>query len=171
VLNFDRNGTYVHKINAGMAPEVTSSEETFFRVFYDLEVLGVPVYYDMAQSIIAFARGDNVACAVHVASIASQMRLVLGIYMDNLHDKMIPHSVWLSKIQGFQGWGIGNYDAETDNWETFDGLSGNHVLLFQALDAFLGIEQYLSPRDIERNLPKRQRNYAMLCENTLFAEP
>ena len=123
-----------------MELQVTSSEETFFRIFYDLEVFGVPVYYDMARSIITFTRGDNAACAIHVANIASQMRLVLGTYMDNLHDKMIAHSVWLSKVQGFQAWGI-----------------GNQVLLFQALDAFLGIEQYLAPRDMERNLPKRQR--------------
>jgi hypothetical protein len=140
-----------------MELQVTSSEETFFRIFYDLEVFGVPVYYDMARSIITFTRGDNAACAIHVANIASQMRLVLGTYMDNLHDKMIAHSVWLSKVQGLQAWGIGHYDKETDKWETFDGLSGNQVLLFQALDAFLGIEQYLAPRDMERNLPKRQR--------------
>ncbi|RYN72688.1 hypothetical protein AA0117_g8342 [Alternaria alternata] len=157
LLNFDRRGTYIHRINTGMELQVTSSEETFFRIFYDLEVFGVPVYYDMARSIITFTRGDNAACAIHVANIASQMRLVLGTYMDNLHDKMIAHSVWLSKVQGFQAWGIGHYDKGTDKWETFDGLSGNQVLLFQALDAFLGIEQYLAPRDMERNLPKRQR--------------
>ncbi|KAG9190273.1 hypothetical protein G6011_08361 [Alternaria panax] len=157
VLNFDRKGTYINIINMGMAPQVTSREETFFRIFDDLEVFGVPVYYDMAQSIITFARCDNAACAIHVASIASQMRLVLGIYMDNLHDKMIAHSVWLSKIQGFQAWGIGHYDAKKDKWETFDGLSGNQVLLYQVLDAFLGIEQYLAPRDMERNLPMKQR--------------
>ncbi|RYO37584.1 hypothetical protein AA0111_g2525 [Alternaria arborescens] len=56
-----------------MELHVTSSEENFFRIFYDLEVFGVPVYYDMAQSIITFARGDNAACAIHVANIASQM--------------------------------------------------------------------------------------------------
>jgi hypothetical protein len=140
-----------------MASRVTSSKEAFFRIFYDLEVFGVPVYYDMAQAIITFARSDNVACTHHVESIASQMRVVLGIYMDNLHDKMIAHSVWLSKIQGFQAWGVGHYDTDTDTWDTFDGLSGNQVLLFQALDAFLGIEQYLPLRDMERNLPRRQR--------------
>jgi hypothetical protein len=29
----------------------------------------------------------------------------------------------------------------------YDGLSGNQVLLLQALDTFLGIEQYLSQKD------------------------
>jgi hypothetical protein len=157
VLNFDRNGTYIHKINTGMSSQVTSGKETFFRVFHDLEIFGVPVYYNMAQAIIAFARGDNVACGYYVGDIASQMRIVIGLYMDNIHDKMIAHSVWLSKIQGFQGWGVGHYDAASDTWETFDGLSGNQVLIFQALDAFLGIEQYLLPRDMARNLPRRQR--------------
>jgi hypothetical protein len=42
--------------------------------------------------------------------------------------------------------------------DRFDGLGGNQVPLLQALDALLGIEQYLSPRDMERNVPRRQRD-------------
>jgi hypothetical protein len=79
--------------------------------------------------------------------------------MDNLHDTIVARSVWLSRIQGFYAWGIGHYDEGTQDWDKFDGLSGNQVLLFHALDAFLGIEQYLSPRDQERNVPKRQREF------------
>ncbi|KAH8635156.1 hypothetical protein IG631_10557 [Alternaria alternata] len=152
-----------------MELQVTSSEETFFRIFYDLEVFGVPVYYDMARSIITFTHGDNAACAIHVANIASQMRLVLGTYMDNLHDKMIAHSVWLSKVQGFRAWGIDHYDKETDKWETFDGLSGNQVLLFQALDAFLGIEQYLAPRDNGKELAKEAERSMLCFQKTLIS--
>jgi len=37
--NFNEKGERVYKINAGMSDVITSSEETFFRMFYDLEVL------------------------------------------------------------------------------------------------------------------------------------
>ena len=140
-----------------MSNLVMSGEEAFARIFYDVEMLGVPVYHDMVLAIVTFARGDKAACAKHIANITSQLRLVLGSYFDNMHEKMIARSVWLSRVQGFYAWGIGYYDEENDDWVKFDGLSGNQVLLFQALDAFLGIEQYLSPRDQERNVPARQR--------------
>ncbi|KAL5116567.1 hypothetical protein ACEQ8H_005563 [Pleosporales sp. CAS-2024a] len=157
VLKFNTKGNYVYEINAGMAPEVVAGEETFARIFYDVEILGVPIYCDMVHAIVSFSRGDTAACAKHVADITSQLRLVTGSYMDKMHDKVIAQSIWLSKIQGFYGWGIGHFDAGDSKWERYDGLSGNQVLLFQALDAFLGIEQYLSTRDQERNVPLRQR--------------
>lgn len=134
-------------------------EEAFARIFYDVEVLGAPIYLDMVQAIIAFARDDRTACARHVTGILAKLRPVLGSYFDNMHDQVIARSVWLSHIQGFQAWGIGHYDPNTAEWERFDGLSGNQVLLFQALDAFMGIEQYLSSRDQERNVPRRQRDF------------
>ena len=37
--NFNENGERVYKINVGMSDLIMSSEETFFRMFYDLEVL------------------------------------------------------------------------------------------------------------------------------------
>lgn len=39
VHNFDENGGRVYKINVGMPRLIQSSEDTFFRMFYDLEVL------------------------------------------------------------------------------------------------------------------------------------
>jgi hypothetical protein len=93
VLNFDMNGTYIHKINTGMAQQMLFSEEAFARIFYDVENFGVPVYHHMVHAIVAFTKRDEVAYAWHVASITAQMRLVLGSYMDNMHDKMIARSV------------------------------------------------------------------------------
>ena len=37
--NFNEEGERVYKINVGMSEIITSSEEAFFRMFYDLEVL------------------------------------------------------------------------------------------------------------------------------------
>lgn len=141
-----------------MAPQVLSGEEAFSRIFYDLERLSLPVYHDMVHAIIALSRDDTALCARYVASITFQMQFVIGTYTNSLHDKIIARSIWLSKIQGFFAWGAGNYNSETDEWEKYDGLSGNQLLFFQALDAFLGIEQYLSPRDQEMSVPRRQRD-------------
>lgn len=162
VLNFDTEGRHIHKINTGMSPLVVRGEEAFARIFYDVEVLGLPIYHDMALAIINFNHGDNAACSRYVSGITTQLRLVLGSYFDNLHNEVIAQSVWLSHVQGFFAWGIGQYDETSDDRDKFDGLSGNQALLFQALDAFLGIPQYLSVRDQERNVPARQR---ALCKS------
>ena len=37
--NFDETGERRYKINVGMSDLITSSEETFFRMFHDVEVL------------------------------------------------------------------------------------------------------------------------------------
>jgi hypothetical protein len=39
LLNFDENGDRVYKINVGMSDLIRSSEEVFFRMFFDVEVL------------------------------------------------------------------------------------------------------------------------------------
>jgi hypothetical protein len=151
------NGDYQYKINTGMPQAVLVAEEAFSRIFHQVEVFGVPIYHDMAMAVIEFEDGNKAACARHVSNIAIQLRDVLKKYFDHLHDKQIAHSVWLSRIQGFYAWGVGSRDDRTGDWDKFDGLSGNQVLLFQALDAFIGLERYLSTRDQERNVPIRQR--------------
>ena len=92
--------------------------------------------------------------------INHQLRPLFGSYYSRVHDDVIALSAWLSHVQGFFAWGAG-YMKEDGTWVKFDGLSGNQSLLFQALDAFLGIEPYLSEEDMERNVPSRQRK---LCE-------
>lgn len=142
-----------------MPRRVLMGEEAFARIFHDVEVLGVPIYMGMIRAIVAFETSQLGACAQHVADIVVQLRWVLGCYFNNMHDQVIAQTVWLSHIQGFQAWGIGHYDEQTQHWEKYDGLSGNQVLLFQALDAFLDIAQYLSPKDQMRNVPMRQRDF------------
>jgi hypothetical protein len=39
VLNFDEKGRYVYKINEGLSESVTTSEEAFARIFYEVEIL------------------------------------------------------------------------------------------------------------------------------------
>jgi hypothetical protein len=171
VLNFDIDGTHIYKANTGMRQRIAEGEEALCRIFYDVEKLALPIYHGMAHAIVTFARGDNSSCVAHIDTISRQLRFVIDTYFKRMHEKLIAHSLWLSYMQGFQGRGVGHYDKNTGVWDKYDGLSGNQLLLFQALDAFLGFDQYLSARDQERNGPKRQRDLCHALRQYSFRRP
>ncbi|KAB8233706.1 uncharacterized protein BDW43DRAFT_311049 [Aspergillus alliaceus] len=154
--NFDEQGERVFKINIGMSEKIKSSEDAFFRLFYDLEVLALPIYYDMVRAIICFEEKGNISCLTHLQNITFRLRHLLKIFYDGLTASRVSREVWLSYIQGFQGWGVGR--IINGEYVKDDGLSGNHVLIFQALDAFLGLDQYLSDENMDRYIPIRQRD-------------
>lgn len=81
---------------------------------------------------------------------------------------MVSREVWLSYCQGFQGWGVGRMiDGE---FVKYDGLSGNHVLFFQAIDAFLGLDRYLSDENMVRYIPYRQRAFCITLKKYSLRE-
>src|SRR6185369_9816882 len=100
--------------------------------------------------------------------IAAGLRPVLGAYYDRVHDKTIARNVWLSHVQGFFAWGMGKEDAATGEWIKFDGLSGNQVMLFQAVDAFLGLGLYLSEETRHGNVPRLQREFCDAISRASF---
>ncbi|KAK3988821.1 hypothetical protein QBC44DRAFT_96995 [Cladorrhinum sp. PSN332] len=161
VLNFSPSGEYIYKINTGLSQDVTSSEEEFAKIFYEVEALAVPVYHAMVRSIISFARDEKLACLGYVKEITAQLRPLLSAYYDRVHDSKIRRDVWLSHVQGFYAWGMTGEERDVESQEKirFDGLSGNQVLLFQALDAFLGLEPYLTREVQDRNVPGLQRGF------------
>lgn len=122
----------------------------------------------MVQAIIDFERGDKQSCAGNVKLVASNLRCLLLTFYENLHDSEIPRKIWLSYIQGFQGWGAGR--MIDGKFIKFDGLSGNHVLIFQAVDAFLGLGRYLTDENMERYIPQNQRNLCISLKNHCFRE-
>ncbi|KAK4641311.1 hypothetical protein QC761_503080 [Podospora bellae-mahoneyi] len=168
VLNFNPAGGYALKINTGLSTLIQSSEEEFARIFQEVEVLGVPIYCSIVESIVAYARGDKESCLEHVRDIKGQLRPLLSSYYDRVHDAKIARSVWLSRVQGFYAWGVGHQNKTSGEWEKFDGLSGNQVLLFQALDAFLGLEAYLPRLIQERNVPLLQRRFCKVVKKHAF---
>ena len=162
VLNFTPSGAYALQINTGLSPTITSSEESFARIFHDVELLAVPIYHAVAHAVLSFARRDLPATLLHTRRVTSHLRPLLSSYYDRVHDARIARSAWLSHVQGFYAWGVGregeHHGGETgEGWVKFDGLSGNQVLLFQVLDAFLGLEPYLNEENRRRNVPERQR--------------
>lgn len=168
VLNFSLTGEYVYQINKGLPAVVTASEEEFARITYEMEGLAVPIYCDVVRAIIAFARGDRASCLAHVRAVTAQLRPALSSYYDRVHDAKIARSVWLSRVQGFFAWGAGYENPTSGDLEKFDGLSGNQVLLFMVLDAFLGLEPYLPPELLDRNVPKLQRDFCAAVRRHSF---
>lgn len=101
-----------------------------------------PIYYEMVRALTSYESGDKEACLRHLENINRRLRGLLLIFYDRLQDSRIARSVWLSYVQGFQGWGVGR--VSNGAYVKHDGVSGNHVLFFQALDAFLGLDRYLT---------------------------
>ena len=125
-----------------------------------------PIYHEMICAIMAFEEKDQSLCAQHLDNINQRLRRLLLVFFDGLTDSRVSRSVWLSYIQGFQGWGVGRMvDGE---FIKYDGLSGNHVLFFQALDAFLGMERYLTDENMNRYIPVNQRNLCLSLKKHSF---
>lgn len=122
-----------------------------------------PIYYEMVSSIVTFEDGHKKACLQHLKNVTRRMRDLLLIFYNNLKESHISHSVWLRYIQGFQGWGIGK--MINGKFVKYDGLSGNHVLFFQAVDAFLGLERYLTDENMDRYIPLNQRDFCLALKN------
>ena len=109
----------------------------------------------MVRAILAFEHHDRLSCVKHLENISKRLRYLLLIFFEGLTDARVSRSVWLSYIQGFQGWGVGK--EINGVYVKYDGLSGNHVLFFQALDAFLGMDRYLPDESHLRYIPESQR--------------
>lgn len=118
----------------------------------------------MVRAITSFEAGDRSSCLRHLARIQEQLRPLLSIYFDRLHDQTISREAWLGHVQGFLAWGAGYRDEQTGEIVKYDGLSGNQILLFQAMDAFLGMEPYLLAESLEQNVPFRQREFCRLLK-------
>ncbi|KAK0658054.1 hypothetical protein B0T16DRAFT_426019 [Cercophora newfieldiana] len=170
VLNFSPPGIYQFRINTGLPGQIQTSEEEFSRVLREVEGGSIPIYSAIIHAILAYSRGDFVSCLQHTKQIAEGLRPVLSEYYDRVHDKTIARSAWLSHVQGFYAWGMGFQDEKTGEWVKFDGLSGNQVMLFQAVDAFLGLDVYLGEAARMGNVPRLQREFCEAVGRASFRE-
>ena len=125
-----------------------------------------PVYYLMVRAVICFEENDKVSYVTHLENITFELRHLLLVFYENLTESRVSHLVWLSYIQGFQGWGVGR--MVDGKFIKYDGLSGNHVLFFQALDAFLGIDRYLTDENMIRYIPVKQRELCITHKKHSF---
>ncbi|KAF4219269.1 hypothetical protein CNMCM5878_003573 [Aspergillus fumigatiaffinis] len=141
----------------GQSDEIVSSEEAFFRMFYDIEALARIVYIDMVDAIVAFEENRKADSLQRLQQLKPKLDKIYQVFYDGLVDAKVSRKVWLSYCQGFQGWGVGR--VIDGRHVKYDGLSGNHVLIFQAIDAFFGMERYLIDENMIRYIPVRQREF------------
>ena len=120
----------------------------------------------MVCAIVCFEKNAKASCENHLKNVTYRLRHLLMVFYENLVASRISHSVWLSYVQGFQGWGIGK--MVNGEFVKYDGLSGNHVLFFQALDAFLGMDPYLTEENMIRYIPINQRRLCRTFKKHCF---
>lgn len=109
----------------------------------------------MAWSIISYEQGQQRACLSYLQNINCILPSLLQVFKSHMHDATISRETWLPYSQGFQAWAAGHMiDGE---FVKDDGVSASHLLLFQAVDAFLNIDPYLSEADRQKFMPAAQR--------------
>lgn len=111
----------------------------------------------MVKAIIEFEQGNKAICLSHLRQLKPNLHKLFQIFYDGLVDAKVSRRVWLSYCQGFQGWGVGR--MIDGRYVKYDGLSGNHVLAFQAIDAFFGMDRYLVDENMSRYIPAAQREF------------
>ncbi|KAI5920758.1 hypothetical protein F4810DRAFT_681133 [Camillea tinctor] len=155
--NFTEGGERMFKFNSTLSPSIQSTEEAFFKLLYNVEAMGFDIYYDMVIAIVSYQNGKRDSCLRRMRSISDSLKRVIQLFHQQMKESRISRRVWLSYVQGFHGWGLGRWIK--NEFVQFNGVSGNHILLFQALDAFLGMEPYLSNEDMVRYIPSGQRSF------------
>ncbi|KAI1350073.1 hypothetical protein F5Y01DRAFT_326760 [Xylaria sp. FL0043] len=85
-----------------------------------------------------------------------------------MREAHISRKYWLSYVQRFHGWSAGR--QVNGKFVRFNGVSGNHILLFQVLDTFLGMEQYLGEEDMTLYIPLQQRLFCQAVKKHCFRQ-
>ncbi|KAI0403700.1 hypothetical protein F4802DRAFT_607951 [Xylaria palmicola] len=159
LLNFGEDGMRAFIFNSTLPLEIQSTEEAFFRLLHDIESMGFDIFYEIVIAIISLREGRSDSCLESLREIDVILSRSLNLFHAQMREGQISRKFWLSYVQGFHGWGVGRHI--NSNFVRFNGVSGNHILLFQVLDAFLGMERYLSDEDMALYIPLHQR---LLCQ-------
>ncbi|PKX90051.1 uncharacterized protein P174DRAFT_445075 [Aspergillus novofumigatus IBT 16806] len=167
--NFTTDGSLVYPINHGMSDLIKTAEYNFGHIFPTMEKLALPIYEHIVAATIAFTSSNIPTTLNHLRAINVHLRFPLKIYYDTLTDAKISRSVWMTYVQGFQGWGTGHHTANGEYIE-YDGLSGNQLLLPMIIDAFTGIPLYLTKENMERYIPVQQREFVDSVRKHSFRE-
>lgn len=127
------------------------------------------MYSSMSQAVFHWKVGDLASCLGDVACANEALSRILHCYHTTMNDSKIPRAYWMRYAQGFQAWGCEHIVNGVP--VVYEGLSGNQLLAFQAVDAFLGMEPYLSLQDLQRYIPRDQRRFIeSLQANSFYAD-
>lgn len=92
----------------------------------------------------------------------------MRVYYDQVVDSRIPHSVFVAYIQGFHGWAAG--EMVNGKYTEYDGLSGGHLVLFNLLDGFLGLDTFLDEKGFANYIPVSQRRFIASVKKHAFRD-
>ncbi|KAH8826424.1 hypothetical protein DL96DRAFT_1816761 [Flagelloscypha sp. PMI_526] len=158
-----------YQINKNLPEIYRMTEYNFAHVFYAIEKLAHPMYTSMSHAVSCWKARDMSGCLEEVVKANDSLTQILACYYEIMNDSQIPRTYWMRYAQGFQAWGCTHVVNGAS--VSYDGLSGNQLLAFQAVDAFLGMEPYLSLQDLERYIPLDQRQFLVsLKENGFFED-
>ncbi|KAJ5903316.1 hypothetical protein N7504_005699 [Penicillium tannophilum] len=168
LCNFGKEGQLVYEINSGMAENIRSAEYNFAHIFVAMEQMALPIYHNLVKSIVCYEQGQREACVACLEVIRTHLPHALDTYRSALVNSKIPHSLWMPYVQGFQAWGAGEIIDGT--YVEYDGLSGNQQPLFHFIDAFLGIDPYLTEESLERYIHSSQRKLSIALRKHSFRQ-
>ncbi len=123
------------------------------------------MYLEMIRSIIAFESGQIPTCISCLQSIDTILRHALRLNYTLIKTK-VSRTVWLSYVQGFQAWAAG--EMIDGSYVEYDGLSGSHLPLFNFIDAFLELPQYLTEEIVRRSIPQPQTDMMVAIRKHSF---
>ncbi|KAJ3491149.1 hypothetical protein NLG97_g5651 [Lecanicillium saksenae] len=159
-------GNVVYEINRKKDAHIRQAEYEFANIFATIELKAIPVYCDMIDAVIAFERGDAASCLRHMQSISKGISEPLKVFSETVVEHRISRTVWMPYVQGFQGWAAG--EMIEGKYVEYDGLSGNQLPFFHMIDAFLGLEPYLTEENLQRYIPEAQRDLQILFRRHSF---
>jgi hypothetical protein len=101
--------------------------------------------------------GQKQACIEHLQGVSVHLKSVFQIYYEYIVESKDPRHVFTAYIQGFHGWAAG--ELINDEYVEYDGSSGAHLVLFNALDYFLGLEPFFHEQDFIKYFSYSQRRF------------
>ncbi|KAI1754197.1 hypothetical protein F4782DRAFT_493595 [Xylaria castorea] len=166
LMNFNSRGERIFKFNNSRYPLIQSAEEGFFRLLYDIDVMSFDIFYDIVIVITSFEDSDTRSCLEGLRSINSNLRGLFVLFNQKMREQNVSRKVWLNYVQSIHAWGAGR--MIDDEFIQFDGVSGNQILIFQALDALLGMGTYHPDEDLKRYIPASQRGFCKSIKEYSF---
>lgn len=116
-----------------------------------------PIYVHIVESIDLFDQGDKTQCVRKLMSIQQLLQDAFKRFYQTFVTEKVSEKVWLNHVQGFQGWAAGK--IENGTYIQYDGVQGGQTLMMQVIDAFLGMDAFLSDDASHRNVPYYQRQF------------
>lgn len=99
-------------------------------------------------------------------TISFHLRKLLRNLYEKMNDPHVARAIWVRHVAGVHSWGLTH---EKDNHSVeYGGLSGSQILLFLAIDAFLGIDRYHSEDQQKRHISRNLRGVATTISKHSF---